>query len=560
MSLRQAFPIVLLLVAMHAAAQERDAFTFTHYNLAVSIHPQQQTIEARGSIVLRNDSPTPQKRACLQISSALHWATVRAEHKTLEFAQSQIRSDVDHTGSVNEAQVSLPSALQPGQSLELEVGYSGRILLNAQRLEKLGTPGAVAARTDYDLISEKFTVLRGMGHVLWYPAALEPATLDQENKVFRETEQWRVRHVSSKMELDLRIDGPAQTVITNADNNEVDPQEQQRQTIHWHSFGLAGPVLVASNYAIASGPMTLAYLPAHEEGALQYAEVIKNFEPPLSGPRKVTPILAELPGQEDEPFDGGKLFLLPVKMVERRSFELTLAYVWAHGTISSPRPWISEGAAHYAQALMRERQQGRRAALDFLNQQKPGLALVEPDFSGPAPGGADKGESLINATQEIYYRTKAMFVWWMLRDMIGDGSVFRALQRYKPEDDRSPAYMQKLLEAESHKDLEWFFDDWVYRDHGLPELKVNDVYARESLRGAYLVTVPVENSGGAAAEVPVIITTKAGDVNSRLHIPAHSTAVARIEVGSTPMTVTVNDGSVPEADLRDNTVSVKLPR
>ncbi len=559
MTLRGITLALLLLAGMPAAAQERDAFTFTDYKLAVTIHPQQQTIEARGSVILRNDSSAPQKKAFLQISSALRWATVRAGTQTLAFTQSTVRSDVDHTGSVEEAQVTLPAAIQPQQSLELEVGYSGRILLNAQRLERLGTPGAVAAHTDYDLISAKFTIMRGMGHVLWFPAALEAATLDQENKVFRATEQWRVRHVASRMELELTIDGPPQTVITNADSNEIDAHDQQRQTILWRSLGLSGPVLVMSNYAIASGPMTLAYIPAHQEGALQYAEAIKNFEPPLRGPQKVTPILAELPEQDDEAFDGGKIFLLPIKMVERRSFDLTLAYVWAHATIASPRPWISEGGAHYAQALMRERQQGRRAAIEFLNQKKPGLSLIEPDISTSA-GNADQGESLINASEEIYYRTKAMFVWWMLRDLVGEGVVAKALLHYRPEEDRSPAYMQKLLEAESHTSLEWFFDDWVYRDRGLPELKVSDVYARESLRGAYLVTIPVENSGAAAAEVPVIVTTKAGDVMGRLRVPAHGSAVARIEVGSTPLSVAVNDGSVPETDLRDNSAPVKLPQ
>ena len=95
-------------------------------------------------------------------------------------------------------------------------------------------------------------------------------------------------------------------------------------------------------------------------------------------------------------------------------------------------------------------------------------------------------------------------------------------------------------EAESHKGLEWFFDDWIYRDHGLPEFKISNVYARESLRSAFLVTATVENAGAAAAETPIIVTTSAGDVNSRLQIPARSKAVARIEVGSKPVSVQVN--------------------
>jgi hypothetical protein len=120
--------------------------------------------------------------------------------------------------------------------------------------------------------------------------------------------------------------------------------------------------------------------------------------------------------------------------------------------------------------------------------------------------------------------------------------------------------MQKLLEGESRKDLESFFDNWVYRDRGLPEFKISNVYARESMRSVFLVTATIENTGATAAEVPIVVTTSAGDVNSRLQVPAKSKAVARIEVGSRPMSVQVNDGSVPETDLSDNTATVTLPQ
>ena len=40
-----------------------------------------------------------------------------------------------------------------------------------------------------------------------------------------------------------------------------------------------------------------------------------------------------------------------------------------------------------------------------------------------------------------------------------------------PEADSEPTYFQKLLEAQTKHDLEWFFDDWVYRDRGLPDFQ-----------------------------------------------------------------------------------------
>jgi hypothetical protein len=56
-----------------AAAIDREAFTFTSYDLDVRIEPEQQRLGVRGKIVLRNDSASPQKNLSLQISSTLDW-------------------------------------------------------------------------------------------------------------------------------------------------------------------------------------------------------------------------------------------------------------------------------------------------------------------------------------------------------------------------------------------------------------------------------------------------------------------------------------------------------
>ena len=69
-----------------------------------------------------------------------------------------------------------------------------------------------------------------------------------------------------------------------------------------------------------------------------------------------------------------------------------------------------------------------------------------------------------------------MCVWWMLRDMVGDQALKKALASYRPEQDKEPSYMQKLIQAQTQKNLEWFFDDWVYRDRGLPDFKVESAF------------------------------------------------------------------------------------
>ncbi|HEY7354706.1 MAG TPA: hypothetical protein VH596_18205, partial [Terriglobales bacterium] len=160
--------------------------------------------------------------------------------------------------------------------------------------------------------------------------------------------------------------------------------------------------------------------------------------------------------------------------------------------------------------------------------------------------------ALINATDESSIQTKAMYVWWMLRDMTGETAFDSALHNYKAAEDNSPTYMQKLLESASHRDLQWFFDDWVYHDRGLPDFRIESVYPSKLATGGYMVTVLVENLGGAAAEVPITLRLETGEASGRLVVPAKSKASLRIEVPSLPQAAIVNDGSVPESDTTNN--------
>jgi aminopeptidase N len=245
-------------------------------------------------------------------------------------------------------------------------------------------------------------------------------------------------------------------------------------------------------------------------------------------------------------------FLTDIKAVD-----FALVHTLAHATVSSFRPWINEGLAHYAQLRLVESQGGRRAVLEYLLQRRDALALAEPETENRE---TETSNSLINTTNEIFYRTKAMNVWWMLRDMIGDDPIMKALQAYRPDEDKEPSYMQRLLETASHHNLDWFFSDWVYRDRGLPDFRITAVYPRKNLQGGYLVTITVENLGNAAAEVPVRLQTKEGEIVTRLQVLAKEKASARVNSPLAPLGAVVNDGSVPESDLTNNTFTVDEPK
>jgi hypothetical protein len=196
-----------------------------------------------------------------------------------------------------------------------------------------------------------------------------------------------------------------------------------------------------------------------------------------------------------------------------------------------------------------EHERGRESALNYMGLHRTAFAEAEKAAS---PSEADASRSLINTTIEEYYRSKAMCVWWMLRDTIGDASLKKALHAYHAEDDKDPAYVQKLIERVSQRDLQWFFDDWVYHDRGLPDFKIESAFPVKTPSNGYIITVTVTNSGGAGAEVPVIVKASGGDVMKRLEVRARGKVVTRIEVSGVPQEIVVNDGSVPESDMTNN--------
>ena len=67
-----------------------------------------------------------------------------------------------------------------------------------------------------------------------------------------------------------------------------------------------------------------------------------------------------------------------------------------------------------------------------------------------------------------------------------------------------------------------------------------------------MVTVTVENVGEASAEIPVTLHTQDSEASGKLVVAGKSKASIRIQSPSLPQDVTLNDGSVPESDTRND--------
>ena len=214
----------------------------------------------------------------------------------------------------------------------------------------------------------------------------------------------------------------------------------------------------------------------------------------------VTSTILDLPDSDDAPAESGSVLVTPLAIADAQHLAPTLVYTLARGTFWSPRAWLNEGVAGFLGTLWIESQQGRMAVVENLNSGREALALDEP-----ASPGEGAGEDLLHARNAAYSRTKAMYVLWMLRDIAGDKALAAALQAYNPAQDTEPDYFEHLLERSSGKDLRWFFDDWVYRDRGLPDLSIAGVYPSRLARQQFLVAVEIANDGYAEVEVPVTV-------------------------------------------------------
>jgi hypothetical protein len=192
-----AFLCVLCASAVNCFSLDREAFTFTSYDLNVQVDPEQHRLGVRGKLTLRNDSQASQKIAVLQISSSLDWRSIKADDKPLQFLSQPYTSDTDHTGGLSEAIVTLPQPIAPHGTIELEIAYEGVILLDATRLTRIGTPEESAISTDWDQIGPAFSAVRGVGYVAWYPIATEVANLSEGNSLFEVLGRWKHREAGS---------------------------------------------------------------------------------------------------------------------------------------------------------------------------------------------------------------------------------------------------------------------------------------------------------------------------------------------------------------------------
>jgi hypothetical protein len=572
--------------AVTAADAERQAVTYTSFDLDVHLRPTDHFIAVRAAFTVRNDGSAPLAHLPLQLSSSLNWEQIRIAGQDIAFQSATLNSDVDHTGQLHEAVVPLATPLAPGATLQVDATYSGAVEPNAQRLLAIGTPQDLALHSDWDQIDTAFTGLRGFGNVVWYPASSVPAILGDGARVFDEMGEHKLRLAAARFRLRLAIEfphgqpptvalvngHPAALTVTDSTSDEVAgaATAQTDSAI----LGFEAPSLFVAIRKPHEGVNMTAWSLADNDVNVQlWADAAAVVTPFLQGwlgqrPRAQLTLL-DLPGRDDASFETGALLATSLHDAPPAQLDDAMAHALTHAWMQSPRAWLSEGVAHFMGTLWIEKQEGRDKALSALESGRSALTLIEP-----ASPGQGSGQPLAQASAPVYYRTKAAYVLWMLRDIAGDATLSAALRAYNPAPDltnqalsnqdlatQNPSPFERLLEkAGPRHDLQWFFADWIDADKGLPDLTIQSVFPTAQPAGNWLVAVDVANSGYAAAEVPVIVRTAgATSVTQRLRVPARGQATVRILVQDVPTEVQVNDGTVPETEASIHVTTINPP-
>jgi hypothetical protein len=565
-------PATQMAAAPSAEDAERQAVTFTDFDLDVRLRSAAQQIAVRALVAVRNDGKSPLARIPLQISSSLNWERIRVNGKDVTYPVSTLNSDADHTGQLHEAAVPLSVPLAPGESIQLDVTYSGAIALSAQRLLVIGTPKDVARHSDWDSIGIQFTGLRGFGNVVWYPVSSVPVILGDGARLFDEMGEHKLRLAGAHFRLRLTVEfphgrpptvalingHPAPLSVTDSGNLEVTSVATADSGSA--TLGFEAPSLfVAVRTPHAATNTTIWTLSENEAAVPAWSAATAAVTPFLQGwlgqrPRAQLTLL-DLPDSQDAPFETGAMLATSIRQANPEQLDGILAHALTHAWMQSPRAWLSEGVAHFMGTLWIEKQRGREQALGTLEASRTALALAEPETPGQGAG-----QPLAAAISPVYYRAKATYVLWMLRDVAGDPTLSAALRAYDPAADVSaqdasrgygssagPSSFERLLEqAGTRRDLSWFFADWVDADKGLPDLTILGAYPTTASAGNWLVAVNVANRGYASAEVPVTVRSESNSVTQRVLVPARGKTTQRLLIEGKPTEVQVNDGTVPE--------------
>ncbi len=225
-----------------------------------------------------------------------------------------------------------------------------------------------------------------------------------------------------------------------------------------------------------------------------------------------------------------------------------LAHQWfgqAVGWKNYHEQWLSEGFAQYFAALYAKERRGESAFREVLRQFRR-WALEDSDQGPVYLGyrlGHIKGESRV--FRALVYN-KGAGVLHMLRRLIGDEAFFSGIKTFYAETRFKKAGtddLRKAMEAASGRDLNRFFDRWIY-DNGIPRLRYSTAVEGSELVARF-------EQAGDVFDVPVtiVVTYTDGKVAEFLVPVTEASTEARFPLAGAVRSVDINPDSAAIAIL-----------
>ena len=342
---------------------QREAPQFARYDFVIHLQPETAGLAVELRTTVRNAGSEPLSVLPLQLGSQLHFEHIRAENKALRFATHTLQSDADHSGSLEEAAVELPKPLLPGTALELTIDYSGTVEQSSTRLDRIGTPAELAARSDWDQVGNGFTGLRGFGDTVWYPVASVPTMLGDGSRLFDEIarqKEWnRDATVSMTVTDEFRGDTPTVAVLDGRTQIPGPPASKpdatfpgvMRVSLPSTRLGFATPsVFVATRVpSLGNDLLRVQANPNHMDAAQGYGAAVTMLQPVLEqwlGAKPATPLtLVDLPVDQGEPSQQGNALFLSLQADEPAKLAAPLSHALPRATFASPRPVAAGGCS-----------------------------------------------------------------------------------------------------------------------------------------------------------------------------------------------------------------------
>ena len=200
---------------------------------------------------------------------------------------------------------------------------------------------------------------------------------------------------------------------------------------------------------------------------------------------------------QDYPFPGltgqNSLSIISDNMIDDYGTHRDFLYLWDgvefnalasqwFGNIIMPKnvedTWLAKGFAQYFEGLYTAEKNGIEEYLLWYHPWESGSVFGEWNAGNRHPIVPEKVSNAENFAADSYAKFRGALVLRILRKEIGDKAFFKSIQHFVKQQAFKPTTtrdFQQVVKTVSGKDLQWFFDQWIYKT-GHPVFQVSGVY------------------------------------------------------------------------------------